>query len=259
MAASDISVRATLALLDGPFADLATGVAQGRYAFWLGSGISRDRVDNLKQVIRRVLVHLQTRIDPADRGCRYLQALGEALQLAQLSPPERAAVDVARPVDTWPILDTVLQRLSREYARLLDIPVQGEAADYLLWEAVDVVTTFAPTAAQPDCEHLCLGILAIEGVVPDIASANWDGLVEAGVHELTGGAEDIVAFVRADNLRELRLRTRLLKFHGCAVRAGTDAATSPFAIDRASVSDHWLAIQRRLSGHARPTRDPRRD
>jgi hypothetical protein len=53
--AANISIRETLDLLDGPFAELSLGVAQGQYAFWLGSGISRDRVDDLKRVITRFL------------------------------------------------------------------------------------------------------------------------------------------------------------------------------------------------------------
>lgn len=223
--AANISIRETLDLLDGPFAELSLGVAQGQYAFWLGSGISRDRVDDLKRVIRRVLAHLQTRIDPADPGCRFRRALEEALQLAQLSDVERAGIDLSRAVDGWPGLDTILQRLTRDYARLLDIRVAGEAPDYLLWDAVDVPATFAPGGTEPDCEHLCIGILAIEGVAPDVVSANWDGLIEAALLQLTDGADDVLRVcVRADDLREPRRRTRLVKFHGCAVRAAANPA-----------------------------------
>ena len=80
--AATISIRETLDLLDGPFAELGLGVAQGQYALWLGSGLSRNRVDDLKQLIKRVLAHLQTRIVAADPDCRFRQALDEALQLA---------------------------------------------------------------------------------------------------------------------------------------------------------------------------------
>lgn len=58
--AGTITVRQVLDLLDGTFAGLAEGVAQRRYAFWLGSGISRDRVDDLKSVIAQGS-HLSTR------------------------------------------------------------------------------------------------------------------------------------------------------------------------------------------------------
>jgi hypothetical protein len=49
-----ISIQQTIDLLDSDFAELAEGVAESRYAFWLGSGISRERVDDLKPVIARV-------------------------------------------------------------------------------------------------------------------------------------------------------------------------------------------------------------
>jgi len=224
--AASISIAETLDLLDGPFEELSLGVAQGRYAFWLGSGISRDRVDDLKPVIKRVLIHLQTRIDPTDSTCRFRAALEEAIQLAQLSPPESPGVDPSRPVDDWASLDIVLQRLTREYARLLDVRVVGEDPDYLLWNGVDVPATFAAVGAEPDCEHLCLGVLGMEGVAPEVVSANWDGLIEAAVHQLSDGGDEVLQVcVRVNDLREARRKTRLVKFHGCAVRAAADPGT----------------------------------
>ena len=47
-----------------------------------------------------------------------------------------------------------------------------EEADYLLWEAVDVVRVYADPTKTPDVEHLCVAVLALEGVAPDIASAS---------------------------------------------------------------------------------------
>jgi len=38
--AFNISIRQVLDLLDGEFASMAEGIAQRRYVFWLGSGIS---------------------------------------------------------------------------------------------------------------------------------------------------------------------------------------------------------------------------
>jgi NAD-dependent SIR2 family protein deacetylase len=67
------------------------------------------------------------------------------------------------------------------YASVLDIRVEGEADDYMLWNAVDVRTMFG-SLADPDCEHLSIAMLVMEGAIADIASANWDGLIErAGV------------------------------------------------------------------------------
>jgi hypothetical protein len=56
--AATISIAVTLRLLDEDFKELAVGVARGEYALWLGSGISRERVPDLRIVVRRVLDHL---------------------------------------------------------------------------------------------------------------------------------------------------------------------------------------------------------
>jgi hypothetical protein len=77
--ASSISLAQTLDVLDGPFRSVAHGIAEDRYAFWLGSGISFGRVDGLKKIIARVLEFLRQRVDPADPNCVYRSALRRAL------------------------------------------------------------------------------------------------------------------------------------------------------------------------------------
>ena len=57
-AAGEISVPQTLELLDRDFRDVVDNISDGRFAFWLGSGIAFDRVPNLSKLLRRVLVHL---------------------------------------------------------------------------------------------------------------------------------------------------------------------------------------------------------
>ncbi len=54
----DINVEQTLELLDGPFKTFADGVAEGKYSFWLGSGISRDKFPMLEDLIVKVLEYL---------------------------------------------------------------------------------------------------------------------------------------------------------------------------------------------------------
>lgn len=118
---------------------------------------------------------------------------------------------------------------------------RGQTDDFLLWDAVDVRVTYPPTAS-PDCEHLCIAILAIEGVVPTLASANWDGLLEAAVHELAETPDDILqVIVRAVDFRDDPARSKLLKFHGCAVLAGEDEATyRNLLIARKSQITAWM-------------------
>jgi hypothetical protein len=126
------------------------------------------------------------------------------------------------------------------YARLLDVEVEGEPSDYLLWEAVDVVGTFADAAKDPDVEHLCIAVLALEGATTEIASANWDGLVEKSVSLLAGEHAALSVSARPADLQEPQLRARLIKFHGCAIKASHDEATyRPFLVARKSQIDGW--------------------
>src|SRR5262245_39902811 len=113
--AATISIRQTLDLFDGPFAPLAKGVADRRYAFWLGSGISRDRLDDLKKVLARILTFLRDRIDPASATCAYRRALDEVLSFGRLSDEDRVQADYSRRITEWPILQTLLRNLASDY------------------------------------------------------------------------------------------------------------------------------------------------
>lgn len=222
--ASSITVIEVLALLDNKFESVADAVENGTYALWLGSGISKERVADLTGVVKRVLAFLQSSIDPANPGCPFRTGLDAAIDLGDLTPAERASIDVTSPTHSWPLLDQLAAKLVRKYSDLLDIRIEGRPDDFLLWDAVDVRVTYPPSAT-PDCEHLCVAILAIEGIVPKVASANWDGLLESAVRELAENPEDIMhVIVRAVDFRDNPARSELLKFHGCAVLAGEDEA-----------------------------------
>ncbi len=240
--ASTISVRQTLDILDGPFRSVAEGIAEDRYAFWLGSGISFGRVDGLKRIIPRVMEFLRQQIDTANPNCPYKVALDRALNLAPLSVDEWARVDFDVAFDAWPDRVAIVARLTNNYARLLDITVAGKVDDYLLWDGVGVAATFANPAIEPDVEHLCMGILVLEGSGSSIATANWDGLVEKAVDELTGGVPRLVVCVRAEDLRQPDLSGQIVKFHGCAVLAVANEATyRPFLVGRYSQINRWAA------------------
>jgi hypothetical protein len=218
--ASTITVPEALALLDGAFADLGTGVANGQYAFWLGSGISRGRVDDLPSVVQRALEHVAAKSPTTPE---YEVALGEAIGLAELPAADLRLIDLKKPTTTWPpdLLGTIRHRLVGRYSELLDIRIAGKEPDYMLWDAVGLPRLFG-VPGLPDCEHLCLGILAIEGVAPEIASPNWDGLIETAIEHLGWTNGILTVCVSADDVQGPRRRARLLKFHGCAIRATHD-------------------------------------
>jgi SIR2-like domain len=217
--AASISVLDTLKLLDGEFHEVAEGVAKGEYALWLGSGISRERVSDLRVVARRVLDHLSEEARSEAGDGPFIRALNKALDYA-LTPAEKALVNQSVEPAQWPNINTIVERLIGKYALLLDLRIPGKPSDYLVWDIVDVRETYANDNLEPDCEHVAIAVLALEGVIPKVASANWDGLVEKAVATISHGNEHIVAvLVRADDIPGANGRTHLHKFHGCAVRA----------------------------------------
>lgn len=240
--AATITVPETLALLDGQFASVAGGVADDRYVLWLGSGISFGRVDGLRQVVAKVLEFLRVRIVPGAPDCRFNRALRAALAIAPTTPEENARIDFTQPVASWPDFNNIVVRLCSNYARLLDVNVDGEPADFLLWEAVDLRATFADPTKRPDVEHLCLAILVLEGACTNLASANWDGLIEGAIAAMTGGQPALSVCARSEDLRNLAHRGRLIKFHGCALLAAqNEAVYRPFLVARQSQINGWSA------------------
>lgn len=230
-----------LASLDAQFRELAEGVADGGYAIWLGSGISFDQMPNLLDLAEIVLEHLRSRMNFVG-PCSYKDSLNRILELTPLSGDDKAAIDFSQPVSTWAQRDLIRRSLVRDYARMMDRAPSGLAPDYLLWDGAEVVRHYADPTKVPGVEHLALAALVVEGVAPEIASANWDGLVEAAVVQL---AADLSSILQVRVLpQEYRLgaaaRARLYKFHGCAVLAGKDqAAYRSSLVGRQSQLDAW--------------------
>lgn len=220
---ADITVAETLELLDGQFGGLAKGVGEGLYTFWLGSGISGGRAPELAGLVLKILQFLQSNIDPKlGAKCPYRAALADAVKLADLSTGAAAVPDLEMAVDLWKPLDQLIKNLVNRYSQLLDIEVAGKDPDYLLWDGVDVCAEYG-TRTDPDCEHLAFAMLALEGVITDAPTANWDGLLECALAELSGAADpEVQVVVLKEDLRAPGSGVRLLKFHGCAVLAKRD-------------------------------------
>lgn len=242
--ATAISVRDTLELLDNTFPAFAQGIANGRYAFWLGSGISLGVVPGLWGVVGKVIEFLRANRNPADATCKFDSALREALQMAGLNAVHVSALDLTIPFDTWPtpISEPIVSALLRNYAKLLAIRVGAEPFDYLVWDVVKVTETYAAVSLQPDVEHLCLAALSLEGVATEMVSANWDPLVERAVALLTNGNAALAPTVVAkpDEVQLPRNRTRILKFHGCAAKAAANEAEyRPWLVARHAQISGW--------------------
>ncbi|WP_296739769.1 SIR2 family protein [Mesorhizobium sp.] len=256
--AANISILKVLELLDGHFKETADGIANGEYVFWLGSAISKEKVDDLGKICRRILKHLwDKRADEGGAGA-FTSAFHKAIGLAGLSDAEKASIDFTTSPETWAMIDDVVGRLVKKYSDLLSIVVTGKEADYLLWEVVDVPGTYANAGTEPDCEHFCVAILALEGLLANVATANWDGLVEKAVAQLSAGTAGILSVcVTAEDFGAGAPRTRLLKFHGCAVRAKANATVyRPYIVGRGSqilgwtADDNYKLMRRELEGLA---------
>src|SRR5262249_47974833 len=71
-----------------------------------------------------------------------------------------------------------------------------------------------------------IAILILEGALQEIASANWDGFIEAAIEQLAGTiAGNLQVVVDPAHLRDAPGKARLLKFHGCIIHATEDPAT----------------------------------
>ncbi len=123
---------------------------------------------------------------------------------------------------------------------MLSIEIGSEKLDYLLWVGLDFPNTFA--SQEADAEHLAIGMLALEGVVTDIATANWDGLLEAALHELGYSETFFRITVTGEDLRGPAAAVVLYKFHGCALRAiAEEEVYRPLLVARAAQITGWMS------------------
>jgi hypothetical protein len=239
----EISILETLELLDGSLKEFADGVADDRYAVWLGAGVSLGKLPGLKGVAEAVLEHVRSKVDLDNPACAYRKCLSDILALVALDDAQSAAIDFSIPVATWSPIDQIKLQLVDRYAVMLDQFPETESLDYLVWEGVRVVDRYADPTTTPGAEHLGLAALIMEGVASDCVSANWDDLIEKAMR-IAGGPNSAVLQVRViptdvqDNLR----RARLYKFHGCAALARHDETVyRPRIVGRQSQIDGWAA------------------
>lgn len=205
------------------FPQAVAGFVEGDYQLWLGSGLSREVVPGLWSLLRNLLCFLQSKVDVGDANCRFRRALADVLDLSGLPLAQRSSIDVTTTPDTWADLDQLLTGLIDKYADVLDVPVDGEGPDFLVWTGLDVAKTYGSPTLRPDVEHLCVALLILEGVIKSAPTTNWDGLIEAAVVDLSAGAAGILnVVVHTGDFSGGQSRAELVKFHGCAVRAGSD-------------------------------------
>lgn len=240
------TVDEVMVALQGDFSEFAKAFSRGEYLLWLGSGISRDVVPDIKSVLRQLLDELHSRIDGTDPNCRYRRAIDEVLDVAEVPDSVRRTVNLVEPVDNWPHLNDILSRLQDRYSDVLDVQVDGESEDFLVWDGIKVPYTYGASTLEPDVQHFCIAILMLEGIVVSAPTTNWDGLVEAAMKLLTGYADMYLKVVVAPaDFAGPNRQAELIKFHGCAVRAAHDPATyRTLLIARKSQVSGWTSQPR---------------
>ena len=139
-------------------AEVALAVARGEYLLWLGSGLSKSVVPGVRALLRKLLCFLQEQIDPSDEDCRFQHAVNAIFDVPPIPDEVRDAIDLSGPADSWP-LDDLLTRLVPHYSTVLDVRVDGEERDFLVWDGIDIRTTYGAKDLEPDAEHLCVAIL----------------------------------------------------------------------------------------------------
>lgn len=203
------------------FSAFSTAFNGGQYVLWLGSGISRDRVKNVSELLSSVVEHLRANIDISNDDCGYRSALNDVLRLAALQREELDTLNFSTVFTSWPLHDRIVSTLVTNYSQVLDVPVgDSNPDDYLVWTALDVPNTYGAPDLVPDVEHYCIAILMLEGLVSSAVTANWDGLLEKALGELTPAFESRVrVVVKPEDFRIAGPLIEVIKIHGCAVRA----------------------------------------
>ena len=221
--ATAITVKQALSLLRDDFAPMACALENGEFALWIGSGLSRS-APSLGHLLDRAIEFVRQRANDPATSASFEPALLQILNMADVSEADSRPL-FPQPFSTWPFHDDVIGLLWNKYSRVLDVRIQGEPDDFILWDAIDVRDAFA-NLPPPAAAQLCIAILVLEGAVRQIASANWDDFIEQAVSRLSRGAPAILQpIVDPNHLRRQAGQARLLKFHGCVVHATEDPAT----------------------------------
>lgn len=235
---------AVLDLLDSTFPEFAAAFNEGQYVLWLGSGISRERVPDVKILLERVTEHLRSNVVDGRSDCIYRIALNEVLELAGLTTDELESVDLSIEVKAWRLRDRIMASLVTKYSSVLDVLVGDKnPPDYLVWTGLNASETYGSPDIEPDVEHYCIAILMLEGLVASAVTANWDGLLEKALAELTSSFGSLVRVViKPEDFRITGPTIEVIKFHGCAVRARSEEAEyRDLLIARTSQISGWTA------------------
>lgn len=216
MCDSSIGLADTLEFIRGrPY--FLTAFMEGRYALWVGSGISRSVVPGLKELLQDLVVTLYDRSeDPQDPDDPYRRALSEVLGECS------SGIDWEATPKEWD-LESITSQLQDRYSVALGVRVvNGSHTEDLVWDVLSLPERFSDPSLTPDAEHYLIAVLLEEGVVSRLVTTNWDPLIERAHEQLTNtNGRPLHVVASADDL-EGTGDVFLLKAHGCAAKAHAD-------------------------------------
>jgi len=238
----DVTVRQSVDMLDSNFDEFARGVTARQYVLWLGSGISRDRMPGLDGIVEQLLEGLRIRIDLSDPNCPYEIALVTVLKLAGVDSLVSGGIDKTKSVTFWPNVSDLITQLVQKYSQVLEVSVGDKGADYIMWDILDLASTYSSAVVEPDCEHICIAILIKEQAFDKVVSANWDDLIEKALEKISDVNEPgIKVCVAAEDFLGPELDATLFKFHGCARKAKQDEGRyREYLVGRKSQIFSWI-------------------
>lgn len=105
------TVTDVLTILEAHFAPFVDGFCGAKYVLWIGSGVSRDVVPGVSDLLKRVLEFVRSRIDSTDPNCPYRKALDEILDIGSVPATIQRTLDRRRPLTRGPTSQTSLDAL----------------------------------------------------------------------------------------------------------------------------------------------------
>ncbi len=243
---SDASLTVAVDHLRSNFPDEIKAILDGRYACWLGSGISLFRFPGLKSLVLKLLDEVYDRCDFSNNTCPWTLCLTDILQLIHVNLD---STRTSAPPSSWTDIEDLLRRLVDCYCDALDQEVQdGTTLHSMTWDILHLDNVYGDDTIEPDADHTLLAVLLAEGAFDELVTTNWDGLIEKAHHQCcNGNGHKLAIVVETGDIPGSRDHgnARLTKIHGCACRCLGDPAKRSLMVATRRELQGWEQSQER--------------
>ena len=83
--ASTTLTQALELLKDKKWVTVTGDLLRGKYVFWIGSGVSRERFPDLAELLRTLFDKLYHSANPTDRNCPYRETLKKIVDMTTIN------------------------------------------------------------------------------------------------------------------------------------------------------------------------------